>query len=99
MELYTHDILNAVREIDLLCIKTSSRNYDNYEKCKAETNEEIRRKIYIPIVNSSAFLYKISNLCLLKGNSIDICANIITEHTYFMFKLAAERAKLLTGPL
>jgi hypothetical protein len=33
-------------------------------------NEQIHKKIFVPFVNASALLYKVSNQCLLKGNSI-----------------------------
>lgn len=38
VELYSNDILNTVREIDLLCIKTADRNYEKYDKCREVMN-------------------------------------------------------------
>lgn len=36
---------------------------------------------------------------MLKGNSVDICSNIISDHSHFMFKLASERIKEMSQPL
>lgn len=53
----------------------------------------------IPLVNASTFLYKVSNQCLLKGNNVDICSTLISDHTHFMFKYASEKIRSFTEPL
>ena len=44
-------------------------------------------------------MYRVSNQCLLKGNSVSICSNIVSDHTFFTFKLAAEKIKAMTIPM
>lgn len=53
----------------------------------------------MPLVNAAALLYRVSNQCLLKGNSVDMCANIVADHTYYTFRLASEKMKTLTVEL
>jgi hypothetical protein len=59
----------------------------------------MHKRIFIPIANTAVLLHKVANQCMLKGNSIDICSNLISDHTHFMFKLASERIKAMTEPL
>lgn len=44
-------------------------------------------------------MYRVSNQCLLKGNSVNICSNIVSDHTFFTFKLAAEKIKAMAIPM
>lgn len=51
------------------------------------------------MVNASALLYKVSNQCLLKGNSVQVCSGIVADHTLFTFKLAAQKIKAMAIPM
>lgn len=72
---------------------------DKYEECKEMMNIKVHKQVIVPLVNASALMYKVSNQCLLKGNSVDMCANIVADHTFYTFKLASEKIKTLAVPL
>ncbi len=50
-------------------------------------------------MNASTLMYTVSNQCLLKGKSVNICSNIVSDHTFVTFKLAAEKIKAMTIPM
>lgn len=59
----------------------------------------MHKKILVPIANSAVLLHKVANQCMLKDNSVEMCSNVIADHTHFMFKLASERIKTITKAL
>ena len=43
----------------------------------------------MPFVNSTGYLFKIANICMLKNSETpDICEGLVADHMNFMFKLA-----------